>query len=169
MLIEEKMVSGKRGRWCFLASICFFLFTCGCAESFAPSRGLQKRMDISHLFESGTLLPDHTYYIDGSAIEPDAIIAISNSYQLHTNIWSQKDWTAENLKKAVFWMQTEAFGFCTVKGGVLIAPDGQQVGIWYSKRDRGIVRQPAAGIVEVFPFTHLPGSPCWKQALRDDV
>jgi hypothetical protein len=126
-------------------------------------------MEIEQLFESATMLADHTYYIDGSDIEPDAIIAISNEFQLQTNIWSKRDeWTAENLEKAVFWMQSEEFGFCYNEGGVLITPEGQQIGIWYSKRDQGVVRQPAPGVVEVFSFWFTPGSPCAYQKISDD-
>ncbi len=163
------MLLGKRGIWWGFILLVVGILCNGCAGNSIPSGGLHKRLAISKLFESGILLPDHTYYIEGSEIEPDAIIALSNSYQLQTKLWSKKNWTEENLKKAVFWMQTGQFGFCTVKAGLLLAPDGQQVGVWYSKKERGIIRQPAEGVVEVYPFRHLPGSPCWKETLIDEL
>ncbi len=151
--------------------VLFSLFFClqGCvAISSSPSGGLLLSLEVEQLFESGTFLADHTYYTDGSEIEPDVIIAISNKFQLQTKIWTKRDWTAENLKKAVFWMQSEEFGFCDNNGGVLIAPDGQQIGIWYSKKDLGTVRQPAPGVVEVFSFWYTPGSPCARQKFLDE-
>ena len=147
----------------------FFLLITGCAGISSSSGGLQKRMEVEQLFESGTLLPDHTYYTDGPESDPNAIIAISNRFQLQTKVWSQKDWVAEDLEKAVYWMQFAEYGFCDTEGGVLIAPDGQQIGIWYSKKDIGTIRQPAPGIVEVFPFIYGAGSPCQRQAIFDDL
>ncbi|AGF78424.1 hypothetical protein UWK_01867 [Desulfocapsa sulfexigens DSM 10523] len=141
----------------------------GCVSVSSSTFGLQKRMEVEQLFESGTLLPDHTYYIDGSEVEPDAIIAISKKFHLQTKIWTRREWTAEEFKKAVFWMQTGEYGFCNTEGGVLIAPDGQQIGFWYSKRDIGTIRQPAPGTVEVFPFKFRPGSPCSRQDMIDDL
>lgn len=148
--------------------LAFFLLMQGCVAISSPNGGLQKRMEVEQLFESGTLLTDHTYYTDGSEIEPDAIIAISNEFQLQTQLWSQRDWTVTDLKKAVFWMQTAEYGFCSTEGGVLIAPDGQQIGVWYSKKDIGTIRQPAPGIVEVFPFIYRSNSPCHRQSILDD-
>lgn len=152
----------------------FFMFAVvilmgACVTVSSSTFGLQKRMEVEQLFESGTLLPDHTYYIEGSEVEPEAIIAISNKFHLQTELWTRKEWTAENLKKAVFWMETGEYGFCNTEGGVLIAPDGQQIGVWYSKKDIGTIRQPAPGIVEVFPFLYRPGSPCTRQAIIDDL
>jgi hypothetical protein len=170
-LFQGTVKSGKS-----YVSICVVLFVLlfcleGCIVAGSSSYGgLQKRMEIEELFESGTLLTDHTYYIDGSEIEPDVIIAISNKFHLQTKIWSKKeDWTAKNLSKAVFWMQSEEVGFCYNEAGVLIAPDGQQIGIWYSKRDHSTVRQPAPGVVEVFSFWFSPGSPCARQKYLDDM
>lgn len=171
VLQQEVVMFG--GKYVIGGVLLFVLLFCleGCIVAVSSSSGgLQKRMEIEELFESGTLLPDHTYYVDGSEIEPDAIIAISDKFHLQTGIWSKKgDWTAENLSKAVFWMQSEEFGFCYNEAGALIAPDGQQIGVWYSKRDRSTVRQPAPGVVEVFSFWFTPGSPCGRQKILDDL
>lgn len=154
--------------YCFSIFILLFL-TKGCATlSVSAGGGLQESLEVENLFESGTLLADHVYYTDGSPSNPDAIIAIDKNFQLQTKIWSRRDWTEKDLKDTVFWMQTEEVAFCTNNGGLLIAPDGQQIGIWYSKRSLSRIRQPAEGIVEVFPFEYIVGSPCWRQAVADD-
>lgn len=141
----------------------------GCVAISSPSGWLQVSLEVEYLFEAGTLLSDHTYYTEGSEIEPDAIIAISNDYHLQTQIWTKREWTAQNLEKAVYWMQSEELGFCSNDGGVLIAPDGKQVGIWYSKKGITTIRESSPGIVEVFPFRYRTGSSCWRQAKQDDL
>jgi len=161
-------MSAKKSILYSFLPLIFFLLMQGCVAISSSTGGLQKRMEVEQLFESGTLLTEHTYYIDGSDVEPDAIIAISNEFQLQTKLWSKRDWTAKNLEKAVFWMQTGEYGFCSTEGGVLIAPDGQQIGVWYSKKDIGTIRQPAPGIVEVFPFMYTSSSSCRRQSILDD-
>ena len=140
----------------------------GCAALTAPSGELQVRLEVEDLFEAGSLLLDHTYYTDGPELEPDAIIAVSNDYQLQTQIWSKREWTAKNLEKAVYWMQSEEFVSYSNDGGVIIGPDGQQVGIWYSKKTMSTIREPSPGIVEIFPFRYRPGSRGWHRARLND-
>ena len=155
--------------FCCSLFVTFILMTQGCvAISLSSSGVMPESLEVERIFNSGTFLTDHIYYTDGSPVDPDVIIAINKEYQLRTNIWSQRDWTEEDLKKAVFWMQTDELGFCRNNGGPLIAPDGQQVGIWYSRRGFSRVTKPAPGIVEVFPFEFVVGSPCYRQALRDE-
>ena len=150
-----------------LFSLVLFSLTGGCVFVASPSYGMQERMEVDRLFEAGTILTDHIYYTEGPEKNPDAIIAISKDFQLQTQFWTQRDWVEKDLKDAVFWMQTEDVGFCITNGGVLIAPDGQQIGVWYSRRDLSAIRQPAPGVVEVFPFSYRPGSPCYHQDIID--
>jgi hypothetical protein len=166
-IFQEAVMSGKLIPLYYVSLLVMFAFTGGCVVLSPSSRGLQKRMEVDQLFDSGTSLADHTYYTEGSRSAPNAIIAISNDFQLQTKLWFQRDWTSKDLAKVVFSMQIEETGFCTTDGGVLIAPDGQQIGVWYSKKDIGTIRQPALGVVEVYPFRYGPGSPCGAQALRD--
>ncbi len=151
----------------YVALLLLILSLGGCV-AMSSSGGLQVRLEVERLFEEGTILEDHVYYTEGGEVEPDTIIAISKSYQLQTEYWIKREWTAKILEKAVFWMQIEEFGFCSHDGGVLIAPDGQQIGVWYSRKDFSTIRQPRPGIVEVFPFVYGAGSPCQHQAKMDD-
>ena len=60
-------------------------------------------MEIEELFESGTMLTDHTYYIDGSEIEPDIIIAISNKFHLQTkNLVQERGLDSKKSVKSSF-------------------------------------------------------------------
>jgi len=146
------------------------LITQGCVGISLSSSGVMPQsLEVQRIFDSGTLLTDHVYYTDGSPVDPDVIIAINKEFQLRTNIWSRRDWTEKDLRKAVFWMQIDEIGFCTNNGGLLIAPDGQQVGIWYSRRGFSRVTNPEPGIVQVFSFEFVPGSHCHRHALRDDL
>ena len=150
--------------------LCLFCLTLlsGCVVSGgASSRALQRSLEAEEFFQAGTILPDHTYYIQGTQREPEAVIALSSAFQLQSRLWAKVEWTQKELEDAVFWMQSSEVGFCTTDGGYIVAPDGQKVGVWYSQRDISVVKRPALGIVEIYPFQFRSGSPCRRQFLQD--
>ncbi len=139
----------------------------GCA-TMSVSRGrLERRLAVEHLFESGTILEDYTYYTDGSPNNPDAIIALSNAYRLQSGIWIRRDWDASELSQVVNWMQIEEIGLCSTDGGILVAPDGREIGVWYSKKNLSIIREPSPFVVQVYPFRYTFPSPCRRQERHD--
>lgn len=130
-------------------------------------RCLQGSVEVEKLFQSATILPDHTYYVQGPASDPEAIMALKNTYQLRSGLWSRVEWTEKEMARVVFWMENDEIGFCTTDGGNLVAPDGQIIGIWYSQRDTSMIKQPEPGVIEVYPFHFTPGSPCHRQFMQD--
>ncbi len=163
------MIRAKRFALFCTGTLVVCAFLQGCVSLSAPSGGLRISLEAEQMFVSGNLLPDHTYYTEGPNNNPDAIIAVSNAFQLQTELWSRRDWDVKGLKDAVFWMQSDEYGFCTTDGGVLIAPDGQQVGIWYSKRTIGAVRQITPTVIEIYPFMYSVGSECARQNFLDSL
>ncbi len=164
------MSKKKRGSPVYRAVLlCTVFIFSGCVSHIAASGGAQKRMAVEELFDSGTIVPDHSYYTDGPENDPVAIIALSNAYQLRSELWSQREMTTEKLSKAAFWMRVDEVGFCTTSGGVLLAPDGKEIGFWFSKRDATIIREPEPGVVEIYPFSYAGSSACARQELRDKL
>lgn len=150
--------------------VLIILFLSACAVNGGGSfRGLQKKLEVEKLFQSATILPDYTYYFQGPASDPEAIIAIKNTYQLRSRLWSRVEWTEKEMARVVFWMENDAVGFCTTDGGNLVAPDGRIIGIWYSQRDVSYIKQPEPGVVEVYPFDYTFGSPCHRLSVMDDL
>ncbi len=164
-MLKKKYVSPLYGMILLLAVV----ISTGCTSLLAASGGLQKRMEVNVIFDSGTILQDHTYYIDGPLNDPVAIIALSNEYQLQSELWSKRELTSEELSKMVFLMRIDEVGLCTTHGGVLTAPDGKDIGVWFSKKDTTTIREPMPGVVEIFPFIYAGASACARQELRDSL
>ena len=155
---------------CWSSLLITALFSGGCVVGVGVSTGSQPNsLEVENLFTAGTLLPDHSYYIQGSSVEPEAIIAISNKFQLQSRLWGKVEWGEKELKQATFWMQSSDTGFCATDGGYLMGPDGKQIGIWYSKRDSTTIKEVSPGVVEVYPFTFQGDSPCRRQYLMDKL
>jgi len=160
--------SSARASLCWLLCLFCLMFLDACvASGGGSSRALQRNLEAEELFRAATILPDHTYYMQGNRPDPEAVIALSNAFQLQSRLWAKVEWTKKELDTAVFWMQNSEVGLCDTDGGYIVAPDGQRVGIWYSQRDISVVKQPAPGIVEIYPFQFESGSPCRRQFLRD--
>ena len=126
-----------------------------------PPRRLHRRQ----LFESGTLLANHTYYYLGSFGAPDSIIAIDNRFTLRSRVWARAEVDQRMLDGWLQWYRTEHFpSGCELRGGRILTPDGQQAGVWYSQNIVNIVRMPEPGVIEVFQ----PHSPAGHTCGRDN-
>ena len=120
---------------------------------------------VRQLFESGTLLANHTYYYLGSFGAPDSIIAIDNRFTLRSRVWARAEVDQRMLDGWLQWYRTEHFpSGCELRGGRILTPDGQQAGVWYSQNIVNIVRMPEPGVIEVFQ----PHSPAGHTCGRDN-
>ena len=108
----------------------------GCAS---PNYGsLQTNSEITELFESGRLLPDHLYYYSGFREIPDAIVAIDQRYTLRSRVWNYFDPTPDTLRNWIFRMKQVQPA--PTQGAVILASDGSRVGVWYSSLRQTSVR-----------------------------
>jgi hypothetical protein len=139
----------------------------GCTAQ-VPTGRWETDTRVQESFEAGTLLPAHTYYYLGSFTAPDSVIAIDNRFTLRTRVWAQADVSAEMLNGWLNWYRTDNFRrHCPYYGGVILTPDGQQAGIWYSPDIRNIIRMPEPGVLEVYQPTSLTGRRCGEPREND--
>lgn len=136
----------------------------GCAPS-QPAGQWEIDSGVQQLVESGTVLPEHRYYYIGSITAPDSIIAISNRYTLRTRVWADIDLDEARLNGWLQWWRTEHYGpGCEYRGGLILTPDGQQAGIWYSRNIINIVQMPEPGVLEVFQPRTVTGGTCGRDS-----
>jgi hypothetical protein len=147
-------------------SVCFFLLICGalfllagCAAN-VPSGKWQVDQSVKRSFEAGTVLPDHTYYYLGSLAAPDSVIAVDNRFVLRTKVWAQVDISQKMLNGWLGWLNTKNYGVCAYYGGVILTPEGEYAGIWYSQNTINTIRTPEPGVLVVFQPTTFSGRTC---------
>ncbi|MBV5319180.1 MAG: hypothetical protein JZU50_15410 [Desulfobulbaceae bacterium] len=139
----------------------------GCAAQ-VPAGRWETDPRVQKSFEAGTLLPNHTYYYLGSYTAPDSVIAIDNRFTLRTRVWAQVDISEQMLNGWLNWYRTENFGWsCPYQGGVILTPDGQQAGIWYSRNIINIIRMPEPGVLEVYQPVTITGRRCEERRDND--
>jgi len=146
----------------FFLAMCAAAVLAGCAAG-PPGGRWEIEPEVQLLFESGTVLPDHTYYYLGSITAPDTIIAISNQFTLRTRVWAQVDLTEQILNGWLQWYRTEHYAAgCEYRGGVILTPDGRRAGYWYSQNIINIIRMPESGVIEVYQPHAISGRVCGK-------
>jgi len=110
-------------------------------------------------FEDGKALPDYTYYTIGSIVEPDSVIAIKKGYTLRdSRIWTKVEDMSNTMVRT--WLQAwknDGHEFPDMNGGVILTPDGQDAGIWYSHFPGGAVMMPIPKVLDVFQPQPLGG------------
>lgn len=136
----------------------------GCAPR-QPAGKWEIEPGVQQLIEAGTVLPDHRYYYLGSITAPDSIIAISNRYTLRSRVWADIELNEARLNGWLQWWRTEHYGpGCEYRGGLILTPDGQQAGIWYSRNIMNIVYMPEPGILEVYQPRTITGTTCGRES-----
>ena len=100
----------KQAPWTIVAalfvivnSLVFF----SCASVGTHGR-LENSSEVKKIFETYTVLPDHTYYYSGQAAQPRVVMGIHNDYQLEAKLWNKVDLTPEQLNKWINWGRTRS-------------------------------------------------------------
>jgi hypothetical protein len=93
---------------------------------------LERSSEITKLFETHQILPDHQYYYSGLGAVPYAIIAIDNQYKLRKGLWNEVEATVPMLRNWVREMDM-IYGFPPY-GFRILDHNGRQLGVWYSSK-----------------------------------
>jgi len=148
-----------------LTALALFMLT-ACVTTGPSSYSYSQEVD--RIFEPPpTLLKDHTYYYIGTSTEPDAIIAIDNQFTMTSKVWSKVDITQKILDDWAFWIDTYlGWWSCPYRGVQLLAPDGRQVGVGYSRWTFSVVKMLGPNEITVYQPQAL-GS-CRRHDFLDD-
>jgi len=165
--MEERFMQRICGSCIRFLSLFMIIILGGCVQTGPSGKWVRNAADAK-VFESKTLLKDHTYYYRGGETAPDSIIAVDNTYTLKTRVWSQVDITQKMLDKWMYWLTISPSITCPYYGGAIITPDGRKAGIWYSKKLITTVKLPEPGVLQIYPPYSRTGSSCWRQERRDE-
>jgi len=130
--LNSKRLTCLFARWLVLIIMVFLLIGCNTASygTFKQSREVEK------IFTSGQVLSDHIYYYDGSNSRTSTVMGINQNYTLDDEFWDKAKDIQKELKLWVGQMSKSM----NVWGYYILAPDGQQIGIYYSREDTGWVK-----------------------------
>jgi hypothetical protein len=152
----------KQASWTIVAalfvivnSLVFF----SCASVGTHGR-LKYSSEVKQLFETYTVLPDHTYYYSGQEAQPRVVMGIHNDYVLEAKLWKKMDPTPEQLNKWINWQTTRAGFDQRTNGFYILGSDGEKIGIWYALkdwRDTTVVKMGDGNRVTVYTPIQMQG------------
>lgn len=150
--------SGKiwKASACIILALSFLLG--GCSK--APRGRLVREGTVALQFKEAKILPGYTYYYYGRASSPIAIIALKQDLELVSRLWSPLDQSKRSLAYLVEATKYQRNDMCTFYGAVILKPDGEVAGFWYSKWEMTSIRTPEPGKIEVFPPAEPSYGPC---------
>jgi len=140
--------------------LCLMIAGCSALTDPRPKGQWLEMSEIQKVIEQGTIFPDHTYYYLGSITAPDSFIAIDNRWQLRSRVWAEVAMNPERLAGWLQWIRSENYGGCEYRAGKILAPDGSQVGYWYSQNPINIIYMPEPGVIEVYKPHNVGGTVC---------
>jgi hypothetical protein len=134
------------------AALVLLMILClgGCAGNYGR---LQPSSDVTTLFKSHQILPDHKYYFTGPDGWPDAIIAVKSDFELVSNQWTAFAPSPQRLRGLMDYAQTH-YGTSAryfPYGYAILSPDGRKVGVWYSIWDWTTIEMRADNEVMIYP------------------
>jgi hypothetical protein len=107
----------------------------GCIVSSTRLGTIRPSREVEQSFGALEVVPGCKYYYTGSYTNPEAIIGINNEYNLKSRYWTGVEISSAHIRT---WVEgiAESKGLAmSLYGGKIFAPNGNQIGIWYSPYD----------------------------------
>jgi hypothetical protein len=93
---------------------------------------LERSREVTKVFETPRILPDHKYYIHGWSSVPYAIIGVRDKYKLRKGLWKEIEVTVPLLRS--WTRQMDNIYDYPPYGSRILDNKGNQLGVWYSSK-----------------------------------
>ncbi len=93
---------------------------------------LERDREVTKIFETAQILPNHKYYTHGWGTVPYAIIAVQDKFKLRMGLWKEVDVTVPLLRS---WInQMDNVYEYPPYGSRILDHQGNPLGVWYSSK-----------------------------------
>jgi hypothetical protein len=97
---------------------------------------LKTSESVTRAYEHGAFDPELVYYTSGPDVCPRAVIGIDRRYDLASDLWKKRDFTAETFREIVQSMQGDALSTMQMLHGFeILDQQGRRIGTWFSVLD----------------------------------
>lgn len=148
----------KVGLFLIVSTLLMFFLLIACT---GPTAYFRQSQEVALLFEQGQLQADHRYYVGGPSAKPNAVVAISNEFNLASDSWKEivvdREALASLIRRVGIVSGAEEKARQVPNGAKILTPDGKLVGMWYSVYDYSVVRLSADNTIHLsYPTSTLP-------------
>jgi hypothetical protein len=144
MMISTKH-SVRAWKWAIMVAG-VVLMTTACMGSYGIVR---QDADLPARFLTGQVPADYNYYFNGRENAPYAIIGIRPEYKFVAKFWTPIEPNTEAFKKMArgAWTTSQ---YDKPVAGVMVTPEGKEVGLWYSYYPWATIEMKGANQVAVY-------------------
>jgi len=119
---------------------------------------IKRNHEITRVFMQYEIVPGYNYYYNGTTQWPAAVMAIDSSYRIEAQFWKPVELEGQELsdwlQKAINWKGKQQ----THKNGAeILNPEGERVGIFFSKYDNLITKFKSDKVIQVYAPSYLAG------------
>ena len=137
MLFQKKRVH------IFLFIIPFIFW--GCLSDYGR---LKHSPEITNIFKAHKQIPNSRYYYNGRASVPYAIIGVHHPYEQVSRFWTQIVPDTNQFGQLVDNVSVP--GEDAPRGALILGPNGEQIGVWFSIWSSTTVEIKAPNLVNVY-------------------
>ncbi len=139
----------------------FLILLSGCAG--CPDCGsIRMEHEVTRIFTSEEIVPGYQYFYYGEILSPKAILGVESDYKVVGEFWTPIDLSQDQLTSWVQEIKRRPTGIETLtnsfNGYGIRDPQGNRVGIWYSRYDWGVFKFPGDKVIQAYPPAFRPGS-----------
>ena len=117
----------KKRRVIFASLIIAVTIFSGCNGTFG---GLRRSPEITKVFQQQQMLPGYTYYYDGRASIPYAVVGVRDDYVLTSRFWTPVEKGTGQFERLLSFLYGSDVH--PPLGAEIIDPEGNPMGIWFS-------------------------------------
>lgn len=127
----EKRLQGR-----LFLTAALLMLACAASACMTPQVTFRRDAGVNAAFEAAVVLPDYDYYYSGPEAQPLAIVGIRQGQRFEQGLWKKVALSEKQLKDWV-WLIDSATRATRDQyyGAKILAPDGTELGIWYSFLD----------------------------------
>lgn len=119
---------------------------------------------VTSIFRSHTIYENYNYFYYGIFEEPDVLLGIDKQYTVQSKLWTPVDLSPELLENWIIELDrlpadrnfTNRY-MGRYQGAYILAPDGKNIGMWYSKLDWGAFEFPDEKTIIPYAPSLRPG------------
>jgi hypothetical protein len=119
---------------------------------------LKRNHEITNLFLNNEIIPGYSYYFNGRSQWPTAVMAIESSYTVKAQFWKPVDLAGQELSG---WLQSatnwKGMRQTNKNGAEILSPEGERVGIFFSKYDNLVTKFSSDKVIQVYPPSYQAG------------
>ncbi len=109
------------------------LLAASCAALSQNRGGLERSLEVARMFEEKDLPSGYQFFYSGIVNNPDGILGIKDGWSLDTRLWKPVTPTRA-IQDRWMWNMTRGLGSApSNRGAWIVTPEGEKVGLWYSK------------------------------------